>query len=289
MVASFDILKATAYGNNLTADFAIAAIDGEQLGQDNNTDVLTLSFSSTDYVGHNFGVNSKEIEDTYIRLDKDIERLITALNTKVGAGNYTLFLTSDHGAVEVPSYLQSVKIPAGYFDYKFFKNELNAFLLEQFNADDLIENISNNQVFLNRDRIESLHLNLEDVHQILVEELITYSNIDKVYSATTMKTTEFNSGIEVLLQNGYNQKRSGDILLVNNPAVISYSKTGSTHGSGLNYDTHVPLLFYGKGIVKGSTLQKTVITDIAPTISALLGISFPNGATGIPLEFVLSR
>jgi len=103
-----------------------------------------------------------------------------------------------------------------------------------------------------------------------------------------MQTAFFSDGIEALLQNGYNQKRSGDVIVVLDPAVISYSKTGSTHGSGLNYDTHVPLLFMGKGISKGSTVTKTVITDIAPTISALLGTSFPNGSTGQPLEFVMN-
>jgi predicted AlkP superfamily pyrophosphatase or phosphodiesterase len=102
-----------------------------------------------------------------------------------------------------------------------------------------------------------------------------------------MSSTEFNTGIEALLQRGFNQKKSGDVIFVYDPAFISYSKTGSTHGSGLNYDTHVPLLFFGKGIKQGDTFQKTEITDIAPTMSALLGISFPNGAIGQPLEFVL--
>ena len=102
-----------------------------------------------------------------------------------------------------------------------------------------------------------------------------------------MSNTGFTHGIELLLQNGFNQKRSGDVIVVYEPAVISYSRKGSTHGSGLNYDTHVPLLFYGFGIKQGSTLQRTRIEDIAPTMSALLGISFPNAATGQPLEFVL--
>ncbi|MGB1308036.1 MAG: alkaline phosphatase PafA [Oceanihabitans sp.] len=283
----FDILKATPYGNSLTTDFAIAAILGEQLGADAITDVLAVSYSSTDYVGHNFGVNSKEVEDAYIRLDKDIERLILALDEKVGKGEYTLFLTSDHGAVEVPAYLQSVNIPAGYFDSKGFKKKLNAFINKKFGASNLLESGSNNQIFLNRERIALLDLKLEDVQEALVNEIVSYKNIYKAYSATTMQTTEFSNGIEALLQNGFHQKRSGDVMVVYDPAVISYSKTGSTHGSGLNYDTHVPLLFYGKGIAKGSTLQKTKIVDIAPTISALLGISFPNGATGMPLEFVL--
>ena len=285
--AGFDIVKATPYGNSIVADFAIAAIDGEQLGQDNITDVLTVSFSSTDYVGHNFGVNSKEIEDTYIRLDKDIERLLKTLDAKVGVGEYTVFLTSDHGAVEVPAYLQSAKIPAGYFDNDAFKTQLNAFMTKRFKASDLVLNISNNQIFLNKERLALLDIKVDDVKEALVKELINYKNIDKVYSSKTFQTAFFTNGVEALLQNGYNQKRSGDVIMVKDPAIISYSKTGSTHGSGLNYDTHVPLLFFGKGIKKGSTQSKTEIIDIAPTISALLGISFPNGSTGNVLEFVV--
>ena len=285
--SGFDIIKATPFGNSIVADFAIKAIDAEQLGKDNITDVLTISFSSPDYIGHNFGVNSKEIEDTYIRLDKDLERLFKVLDTKVGVGAYTLFLTADHGAVEVPAYLQSVKIPAGYFNKNEFNKKLNAFLIKEFTASDLIENISNDQIFLNKSRLKELNLSLENVKSTIVNEVINYKHIDKVYSSQTMQNASFSSGIEVLLQNGYNQKRSGDIIFVKDPAVISYSRTGSTHGSGSTFDTHVPLLFYGNGIKKGSTLLKTEITDIAPTISALLGTSFPNGTTGTVLDFVI--
>ncbi|MDO5973240.1 alkaline phosphatase PafA [Flavivirga jejuensis] len=283
----FDILKATAYGNSLTTDFALAALEGEALGQDVITDVLTISYSSTDYVGHKFGVNSKEVEDTYIRLDKDLERLFKVLDAKVGKGMYTVFLTADHGAVDVPAYLQSVKIPAGYLNNVERKEKFQKFLMDTFGTTDILENISNNQIFLNREKIEALGLDLSDVQDAIVNEQITYKNISKAYTATTMSSVDFTTGIEVLLQNGFNQKRSGDILLVNDPAYISYGKTGSTHGSGLNYDTHVPLLLFGKGVKHGETFQKTKITDIAPTMSALLNISFPNGATGQPLEFVL--
>lgn len=283
----YEILKATAFGNNLTTDFALAAIEGEQLGKDDYTDVLALSYSSPDYVGHNFGVNSKEVQDTYLRLDKDLERLLNYLDSHVGENNYTVFLTADHAAIDAPAYLQSVRIPAGYLDFKKTRERFNAFMEETYKASDLVENISNNQVFLNREKIKALGLNLQNVQEAIVNELISYKNVDKVYSATTMSTTQFNTGIESLMQMGYNQKRSGDVLIVPDPSFISYSRTGSTHGSGLNHDTHVPLLFFGKGIEKGETLQKTSITDIAPTMSALLGTSFPNGSTGTPLEFVL--
>lgn len=284
----FDILKATPYGNSLTADFAIAAINGEGLGQDDDTDFLAVSFSSTDYVGHNFGVNSKEIEDTYIRLDKDLERLFNTLDEKVGKGNYTVFLTADHGAVDVPQYMLDYHhIPGGYFETGDFVTELKNFVTQTYDSVALISNISNNQVFLNHDLIDSMNLDLNTIQENIVNHIVSYKDMYKAYSAATMNNSYFESGLEALLQKGYNQKRSGDVLYVLAPSVIDYSKTGSTHGSGFNYDTHVPLLFYGKGIKHGGTNERTEITDLAPTISALLKMSFPNAAIGNPLEFVL--
>lgn len=285
----FDLIKSTPFGNSLTLDFAIAAIKGEQLGQDNYTDILTLSFSSTDYIGHNFGVNSKEIEDTYIRLDKDLERLFNYLDREIGLDDYTVFLTADHGVVEVPSYLASLQIPSGYVFNKERKQLFETFLMDTYGRKDIVENISNNQVFLNRSIVKEMNLSLSDVQQQIVNEQMNYDHVAKAYTATTITSASFATGIEALLQNGFNQKRSGDVILVNDIAFISYSKTGTTHGSGFNYDTHVPLLFFGKGIIHGSTFQRTAITDIAPTISALLNISLPNGSIGNPLEFVLKE
>jgi predicted AlkP superfamily pyrophosphatase or phosphodiesterase len=285
----FDILKMTPYGNSIVADFAIAAIDGEDLGKDNITDVLAVSFSSTDYIGHNFGANSKEVQDTYLRLDQDLKRLFDALDSKVGKGEYTVFLTADHGAIHVPAYLQSVKIPASYVNSNADKQKLNNFMFNTYKSLELIENVSNNQIFLNHAKLKEMNLKLSEVQDAIVNEIISYETVDKAYSGSVFTTTDFTTGVEELLQNGYNQKRSGDIVFVYNPATISYSKTGSTHGSGLNYDTHTPLLFFGKGINKGSSYQKTKIVDIAPTMSALLGISFPNGNTGNPIEMVLKN
>lgn len=283
----YDILKATPYGNSLTTDFALAAINGEQLGKDEFADVLAVSYSSTDYVGHNFGVNSKEIEDTYLRLDKDLERLFKGLDEKVGKGKYTVFLTADHAAIEVPSYLTSVKVPSGYFDGRAFKEKLSTFLKDTYGEDGLIANVSNNQIFLNKEKLTTLGLALDEVEEAIVYEIMNYDKIDKAFTASSMIYTSFTLGIEALIQNGYHQKRSGDVMYVLEPAVISYGLTGSTHGSGLNYDTHVPLLFFGNGIKQGKTLSRTSVTDIAPTMSALLGTSFPNSSIGQPLEIVL--
>ncbi|WP_438711372.1 alkaline phosphatase PafA [Aquimarina muelleri] len=285
--SGFDIIKSSPFGNSLTTDFAIAAIAGEQLGADEITDFLTVSYSSTDYVGHNFGVNSKEIQDTYLRLDKDLERFFNVLDAKVGKGKYTVFLTADHGAVHVPSYLQSVKIPAGYFDTDTFVKKIKMFVKEEFRAEGLIENISNNQIFFNYEILRKNKIMPEDLQKAIAHFVLQEDQVDKVFTRNQLENTEYSSGIAALIQKGYNQKRSGDVVVVLDPATISYSKTGSTHGSGLPYDTHAPLLFFGHGIKKGSTTQKTYIPDIAPTVSAMLGISFPNGTTGDVLSFVL--
>ncbi len=284
---AYDILKATAYGNSLTTDFALAALKGENLGKGLDTDFLAVSFSSTDYVGHQFGVNSREIEDTYYRLDLDLERLLKALDAQVGPGNYSLFLTADHAAVQVPTYLKDLKIPSGYFDSKVFKDKLNAYVTDRFGSEDLIENISNYQVFLNRGLATQLDIDLREMQEDLAQFILQDFAVERTYTADQMWGEEYTKGIPYILQNGYNPKRSGDVLFVLKPAVISYSKTGSTHGSPQIYDTHTPLLFFGKGFKRGASYERSEIPDIAPTIAAMLGIAFPNGTTGKPLTQVL--
>lgn len=284
---AYDMLKATAFGNTITADFALAALENENLGADNITDFLAVSFSSTDYVGHKYGVNSKEIQDTYLRLDKDLERLLNELDIKVGKGEYTVFLTADHGAVNVPKYLEDQKIPAGYMDSSKMKDEFGEFLKYTYGTTDIVLNFSNDQIFLNHKIIDNLDLDIEKVQETIAKEFLKYKDVYRVYTAQQMWKNHYTEGIPYILQNGYNQKRSGDILIVLNPGTINYSRTGSTHGSSQIYDTHVPLLFYGKGIKKGSTVDRTEIPDIAPTIASLLGIAFPNGTTGKPISTVL--
>ncbi len=283
----FDIIRSTPYGNSLTADFALAALSGENLGQDAITDFLAVSFSSTDYVGHHYGVNSKEIQDTYLRLDQDLERLFKGLDKKVGDGNYTVFLTADHGAIDVPAYLKSRKLPAGYMEWDALKERFGTFLQYTYGTKDIVKNFSNNQFFLDHKIVNNLDLDLGKVQERMAAELLTYEGIDRVYTGVQMRNNNYVKGIPYILQNGYHQKRSGDVLVVLRPGMVTYGVTGSTHGSPQVYDTHVPLLFYGMGIRSGSTVNRTEIPDIAPTMATLLGISFPNGTTGNPISEVL--
>lgn len=284
---NYNLLKEVPFGNTITTDFVEAAIKNEKLGKSEFTDFLAISYSSTDYVGHHFGVNAKELEDTYIRLDKDLERLLNYLDYEVGKNNYTIFLTADHAAVEVPAYLNSINIPGGYFDNDEFKKFVDTISLEHFKTTAIIEDISNYQIFLNKEKIKALKLDINNVSQIIADEIINFENVYKTVTAHTLQTASFTSGILQTLQNGYNQKLSGDILFVPNPATISRSKTGTTHGSGYAYDTHVPLIFYGVNISSGSSNHYYPIIDITPTISSFLNISEPNGSTGKPILEVL--
>lgn len=288
---NFELLKAVPYGNSLLNDFAKAAIVGEKMGQNNVTDFLAISFSSPDYIGHQFGVDSKEIEDTYLRLDKDLASLFSFLDDKIGKDNYTLFLTADHAVAQVPAYLESLNVPAGYFNYKEFVAYLDVITKKHFNlsAGRLVSNFSNYQLFLNRETIKAQKLDIKTVSDVLADELVNYKSIYKTVTAYNLQNTYFDSGVLSRLQKGYNQKFSGDVLLIPNPSTISGERTGTTHGSGYNYDTHVPIIFYGKGIKKGSLKRKISITDLVPTMSNLLKINFPNGSTGNVISEVLSE
>ena len=286
---NFSLIKTIPAGNTYTLDFIKAAIKGEQLGKSEFTDFLAVSFSSTDYVGHRYGIASIETEDTYLRLDKDLGHFFNFLDTEVGKENYTLFLTADHAAVHVPSYLQSLKIPAHYLSTKKLKKFLSDITQKYFNSKELIENISNYQIFLNQEKIEALGFNKNTVAQRLADEVLSFDKIYKAVTARTLQTTNFTEGIMHALQQGYNPKFSGDVLMIPYPATLNYSRKGTSHGSGYSYDTHVPLIFYGNGIKKGASKKTYKIIDIAPTISNLLKIEAPNGTSGKIIEEVLKK
>lgn len=284
----YDILKSTAFGSDLTTDFALAAIDGEALGQGEYTDFLTLSYSSPDYIGHNFGVNSKEIQDVYIRLDINIAALINHLDQKVGKGNFTLFLTADHGGAEVPSYLESVRIPAGNFNTTAFRNTINTHLDNIYGKNKFISNISNNQIFFNHKELRAANIDAVSLENEVSKFILEIELVDKAFVRSQLLNGYNSDGVLWQLQNGFHQKRSGDVFYILDPGVIpTTSKKGTTHGSGYTYDTHVPLIFYGHGIKKGGTTEPTTIVDIAPTIASLLGIANPNGISGKPLYQLL--
>ena len=280
----FDIFQETPFGNTIVAMMARTALEHEKLGKGEETDFLAISFSSTDKVGHAFGPNSIEIEDTYLRLDQDIASLLCELDKQVGKGNYSLFLTADHAATDVPQYLKNNKIPAGYYDSDSIVSSLNRYLASRYNVKDLIENMSNGQLFFDKEKIKAMQLNLNTVLEESKQELLKEEGVFQVLLRTDLEKFEYTQFEMGMVQRGFNIKRSGDLVLLFNPSWSKYRKYGTEHGTGYSYDTHVPLLWYGNNIPKGSSTKKYSITDIAPTISMLLGIKFPNACIGMPIE-----
>ena len=283
------LIKSTPFGNSLTKDMAIAAIEGERLGEDEFTDVLAVSFSSTDYVGHQFGADSRETQDTYLRLDRDLAELLSYIEETLGKENVLVFLTADHGAVRTPAYLKDRKVPAGYFDAEDPIKKLKLFLQNIYGVGAWVQSYGNAQLFLNRELIFEKHLNLEEVQQKAADFMLRFDGVQKAVTSRSLERSEFSTGVVASLQKGCNQKRSGDVLLVLDPAWIEYSHTGTTHGSGYTYDQHVPLIWYGWKVQQGTTNERMAITEIAPTISNLLGISFPNGSLAELISLPLSE
>lgn len=285
----YEVLKSTPHGNTITKDLAIACLKAENLGKGRQTDMLCISFSSTDYVGHYYGPRSVEVEDVYLRLDKDLEELLNSLDETVGKGNYTIFLTADHGACDVPAHLKDLKIPGGYINEDELEKMLKTYCQSLF-GDSLILKMVNQQLFLNESRIAALKLDRAMVEHKLADYLLSIKGVAEAYPSEVLRYENFtDNSFKYLIQKGYNHVRSGNVAFSYNPAWMEYMSKGTTHGASYSYDTHVPVIFYGAGISKGSSVKKVNVVDIAPTVSMMLHMSFPNGTTGKPLEDLFSK
>lgn len=275
-----EVIRTTPFGNTLTKDFALAAIQNENLGKSPKTDFLTVSFSSPDYVGHAFGPNSIEIEDTYLRLDKDISEILTSLDNTLGKGNYLVFLSADHGVADVPGFSLSQKLPAGVLDASNSSREVKAALKNAFGEGEFIRAEDNSQIYLNDTLLKAKKLTYAQVHAVVRETLLKRDDVADVVDLHNLGNTTLPDYQLKYVKNGFNPRRSGDIMLVLNPSWFTGRKQGTTHGTLYRYDTHVPLLFYGWKVKAGETTLRTNISDISPTVADLLNILEPNGSVG---------
>ena len=279
----YELLKATPFGNTMSVDFALAALTGEQMGQDEYTDMLCLSFSATDYVGHQFGMHSMETQDVYVRLDLEIARLLKELDARYGKDNYLLFLSADHAGAPTPSYTSSLKWSAGYWKSDVMEGELNAFLQSKYGEGNYIESEVNQNIFLNRPLLEQKKVDITQVNKEVVAFLSKYDEIMTAYT-----TEEIRMGAQDPILNrirlGFSSKWSGDVIYVLNPDYMEYGRQGTTHGSPFIYDTHVPALFYGFGVTPGTSFEAQTICDIAPTVAAICKLPLPNACIGQPIK-----
>jgi len=272
--------KTTPFANTYTFDFARTAIENENLGRNKVTDFLTISISSTDYIGHSFGPNSIEIEDTYLRLDADIADFLTYLDKRLGAGNYLLFLTADHGVAHVPAFLKENRIPAGTMEDSVIAKELNVLIEAEYGIGKVARKVMNYQVYLDLEAIRKAGKDEAMVKNSVIRFLKQKPFIVAAFATDWLEQTTLPQPQKQMMINGYNPKRSGDVQFTYKPGYFDGGSKGTTHGLWNPYDAHIPLLWFGWKIKPGKTYRETYMTDIAPTVAALLQIQAPNGNVG---------
>jgi len=280
-------IAVTPYGNMLTLEMAKAALLAEGLGKSGAPDFLAVSISSPDYIGHSFGPNSWEQLDDYARLDDALGKFFSFLDQTIGKEQYTVFLTADHGVVQIPGYLKEHKLPAGLFNNLHAINEINQQLKQNFGADSLIITMDNYQLYLNHSVLKEKNIDEEKVKSWVINYLLNNDAVSNAFDVTRISSTTLNEEQKSMFGNGYNQRLSGDIQIILKPNYIEGGEAGTTHGLWNPYDSHIPLLFYGWGVKHGKTNKETYMTDIAPTLSALLHIQMPSGCVGKVIEEVM--
>ncbi len=275
-------IASTPYGNILTEAMAEAAVKAEGLGRNSVTDFLAVSFSSPDYIGHAFGPNSWEQLDGYARLDETLGKFFAFLDVTVGKGNYTAFLTADHGVAHVPKFSIENKLPGGAFDETSLVKKMNAEL--KLNV---IRDLDNYFVVFNDHVIDSAHLNKADIIKWTVDYLKQQPEIAQAFDINDLAKIPLTARQREMINNGYFPSRCGDIQFILKPGYVGGNGNGTSHGLWNPYDSHIPLLWYGWGIKHGKTNRETYMTDISATLAGLLHIQMPSGCVGHVIEEVM--
>jgi predicted AlkP superfamily pyrophosphatase or phosphodiesterase len=274
--------KSTAWGNTIVKDFAKEVIRHYQLGEDGVSDFLSVSFSSTDMVAHQFGIESREVEDTYLRLDRDLADFLSFLDARLGKENVLVFLTADHGGAQNPTYAQDHGQPGGWLEIFDLNKKIHSALGDQRGKDSLLTAVKGHTVYLNRKLAARRNLNLDSLCKVVVAAIQGAPGIEKAYTAAEVAAMHPTEGGEVLLKNGFYPERSGDVLYLASYGYLAapYAqkeawryKKGTSHGTHYEYDTHVPLLWWGGLVPHNAVVDRVEITDIAPTACSLMGIA----------------
>jgi predicted AlkP superfamily pyrophosphatase or phosphodiesterase len=282
--SKYEALENTPFGNEIVEEFSKGVLTNEKLGKGKETDFLTISFSSTDFVGHEYGTFSYELKDLYIKLDSLLADLLSTLDRQVGKGNYLLFLSADHGALDTPGYLKDHNLPSGNLEKKAI-DSIKTYAAVKFGTDNLISNFSNGQIFLNRKLILLKNIDIHEVERSITDYIRNrFPEVTSIFKRDDLENQSATREPFNPLLNGFNPALSGDILLRLQPDFLpTLMEKGTTHGSAYQYDTHVPLIFYGWHIPKQTVNAPVYTVDIAATVADLLKIQEPGACIGIPL------
>ena len=283
-------------GDRMVLDFAKEALVNEQLGADGITDYLSVSFSSTDYVGHVFGPSSLEAEDNILQLDRTLAELFAHVDEHVGLENTLIVLSADHGGPDTPGYLNALGIPAGYVEPDSWdKDAAITRIKERFRIKgELIATYSHPYLYFSSEVKNNSKIDQQALEAAVVEELMKFPGVSLAVSSTALrKGNVADTPLMRAVKHNFHPKRSGDVFIVFEPNWFINDFEGlivaSTHGSPWNYDTYVPIVFAGAGLAPAVIDRRVHTVDIAATLAAYLGIKPPSGAVGDPLAEVVSN
>jgi len=272
-------LEATPWGNEMIETLAEHAIVNEQLGTHDGTDVLAVSFSSNDYVGHAMGPDSPEVRDISIRTDRLLGKFLDYVDQQVGLANTVVVLTADHGVAPIPEVNQGRKMPGGRISSRMSQTLVQA-LTDKYGADGWLDG-NGGALYLNQELIRSKNLNPAEVEDFAAALLRKAPHIFRVYTRHQLMTGQVpNDAVSRAAVNGFYDQRSGDLTVIPEGFYLFGPAPGTSHGLPFNYDTHVPLIFFGAGIKPGIYRMPTAANDIAPTLAELLGVEQPSGSVG---------
>ena len=280
----YSLLRETPFGNSFTTSFAIRLIKNEHLGKGDATDYLSICYSATDYIGHRFGPSSVEMGDAILRLDDDIKNLLTFLNDSIGKKNVLIYFTAAHGISEIPAVLEKNRIPSGYFQQNQALQLLRSYLNAVYGEGDWVKGYSEKQIFLNRTLIEDARLSLDDVQKKVARFLVQFTGVQAAYPYSAFETNDFGTGNLKRIINNFSPQRSGDVIVILNPGWVEKERDYVTnYNSPYEYDSHVPLIWYGWTINRATVTRQVNMTDIAATLSTLCKVPYPNACTGEPM------
>ncbi|NLA48490.1 MAG: alkaline phosphatase family protein, partial [Bacteroidales bacterium] len=283
-VRDMSLLMETPFGNSLTTDFALKLIAEEDLGSDDVPDFLSVCYSATDYIGHRFGPSSYEMADAILRLDRDIENLMKYLNDKLGKRNILVYFTSAHGVAEIPAVLEKSRIPSGYFRQNQALQLLRSYMNALYGEGDWVRGYVEKQFYLNRTLIEDARIPLEDVQKKVARFIVQFTGVASAHPYSAFAPNDFGNGSIGKIINNYSPQRSGDIIITLNPGWVErHDEHVTDHSSPYDYDSHVPLIWYGWAVNRQTVTRKVNMTGIAVTLSSLCRIPYPNASTGEPM------
>lgn len=280
---NYKYLKYTPFGNTFTKDFAVSAVVANDLGKDEYSDLLLISFSATKYTGELFGPRSVEMEDLFLRLDQDLEHFMKFLDDEIGMENVLVYITSDRGVADIPEYLQSKRQNAGVYEGSKAVALLNSYLGILYEEGEWISNYYYRQLYINQSLLDKTGADISEIQQRIADFMVQFNGVAQAFPASTILSGNFEEGVAGKIRNSYHQKRSGDVIVNLEPGWIEKNGDVTNSGSGYNYDTHVPIIWYGWNVKPQNIDYFIDVTDIAPTVSWILKISAPNAAVGKPI------